>query len=415
MSLKRKVSPPFATSEKKGLIIKPFRFLLQNNTTTIPREVPRLFSHYRSPKLKKEPNRWYIEYWYRVPEELQPEYQKEWHRFRVFEDINRHKTDEYANYLLKAVKESLEQGYSPFEQDRKYFVMEPEVKISLNAGLDKFIAYCKDKRLRVNTIRAYSAIADMLKVYFLKGNKIYEPIETFTKDDLRQFFASHRSQWSNTTINNNITYVRAIFNWFVKEDIITRSPALALEMLPVNVTKHKVYPTDIAEALKEDVKKRDPELYDFMQLIYYCALRPKEIRMLQVKHVVFDRQLLFVPADISKNKTDDYIPLGEDVISVLKERANKPKDFYLFGGEKPRSTNFFAMRYKPFKDKFKLTEDYSLYSFKHLRAIDLATAGANPYQIMKLFRHKNIDVTMTYLRDLGLTDFKEIHEKTKKF
>jgi integrase len=416
MNLKRKLSPPFATGEKKGLTIKPFRFLFQNNTTTVPRP----FSHYRPPKLKKEPNRWYIEYWYRVPIEVRqasPEiYPKEWHRFRVFEDINRHKSDQYAKELLKAVEEGLASGYNPFDEHKAYFIKkEEEPKISLNQGLDLFVQYCRHKQLRENTVRAYAALCDMLKIYFLKENRIYEPVETFTKNDLKNFFASYRSQWSNSTINNNITYIRAIFNWFVKEDIIMKSPASALEMLPVKVIKHKYYPDDLAEKLKCAISKQDPELFEFMQMVYYCAIRPQELRALQVKHILFDRKLLFVPAGISKNKTDDYIPLGEHVLALLQSRKDLPSEYYLFGGQKPRSVNYFSVHYKPFKEKYGLGEDYSIYSWKHSRAIHLAQAGADPYQIMRLFRHSSLEITMAYLRDLGLTDFSELHAKTKKF
>lgn len=377
--------------------------------------MPRVYSHYRPPKLKKEPHRWYVEYWYRVPEELRSQYTKEWHRFRVFEDINRHKTEDYANQLLKAVKESLEGGYSPFEEERKYFVKPEHAPLSLNSALDRFMEYCRHKQLRESSIRAYQAVVDMLKVYFLKDNRIYEPVETYTKDDLKKFFASYRSQWSNTTINNNITYVRAIFNYFVKEDIIAKSPASALEMLPVKVTKHKYYPEDIARKLKEAMKVK-PELYEFCQFIYYTATRPKsETRLLQVKHILFDRKLLFIPAHISKNKTDDYIPLGDQVLELLESRKGLPPDYYIFGSAKPRSQNLFAQWYKPFKDKFGLGDDYTLYSWKHTRAIDLAQAGTDPYQIMRLFRHSSLEETIKYLRDLGATDFKELHEKTKSF
>lgn len=416
MEFEPKLNPPFATSEKKALKINAFCFSRDTSATLMPR----LYSHYRPPKIKKTKTRWYIEYWYRVPPELKSEYNnKEWHRFRVMEDINRYKTDDYAAWLLKRVQDALQSGYNPFEQETPYFIKEePEQPNawSLNTGLDAFIEYCKDKRLRPKTIQSYKTLVNFLKDYFIKDNQIYKPVASFTKNDLKAFIADKKKGWNNSTTNNYISFTKVIFNWFVKEDVILKSPAIALETLPVNISRHKYYSDEIAEKLKASIKQGNAELYEFCQFIYYTATRPaSEARLLQVKHILFDRKLLFVPATISKNKTDDYIPLGEDVLELLESRKGWPSNYYIFGGERKRSINYFTQQYAPYKKKFGLDVNFTLYGFKHSRCIDLAKAGADPYQIMRLFRHSSLEITMKYLRELGLTDFKEIHAKTKKF
>lgn len=408
----QKFNPPFATKSKNALTFNAFPFL--NNQSD--RLVPRIYSHYRPPKLKKGKQRWYIEYWYRVPEELKHVYPQKWRRFRITEDLNYHKTEDYAQSLLKAFQLRLQEGYNPFEEDIiLHGAPEKENEWSLNQGLEAFMEYCKDKKLRPATIRSYQTLITFLKEYFTPGNKLYATLTEYTKDDLKQFIRDSKKDWSNHTTNNYITYTKVIFNWFAKEDVIVKSPAAALEQLPVNITRHKYYSDEIAEKLKSEISKRDPELYEFLQITYYCGLRPKETRMLRVEHILFDRQLLFVPWNISKNKTDDYIPLGEDILSVLETRKEQPKSNYIFGGSKPRSTNYFANHFKPYKDKFGLGEEYTLYGFKHTRAIHLAQAGADPYQIMRLMRHSSLEITMKYLRGLGISDFTELHAKTKKF
>ncbi len=413
MSESKKFNPPFATSQRDALTFNAFPFL----TDTSARKVPRIYAYYKPPKLKKTKGRWYIEFWYRVPEELKHIFPEKWRRFRDFRDLNRYKSDDYANRLLQAWADQLENGYNPFAEKLKYFVQPSEDNVwSLNSGLDFFMEYCRDKKLRPNTIRSYKTLITMLKEYFTKDNRLYEPVNTYTKEDLKQFIKNSKTTWTNFTTNNYVTYLKVIFNWFEKEDVIAKSPAKALESLPVTVRKHKYYSDAIATKLKDVILNRDPELFEFLQMIYYCALRPKELRLLQFKHILFDRKLLFVPADISKNKSDDYIPLGEDELEMLDSRMKgKGIDDYIFGGSKPRSVNYFAGHYKPFKEKFNLDDDYTLYSWKHVRAIHLAQAGADPYQIMRLMRHSSLEITMKYLRELGLQDFSELHLKTKKF
>ncbi|MBA4167455.1 MAG: tyrosine-type recombinase/integrase [Chitinophagaceae bacterium] len=380
--------------------------------------MPHPYVTYRPARLVKTATRWYVEYWYRVPEGLMEKH-GEWKRFRVFEDINRHKSEEYADLLHKAVNRSLLNGYNPFENEKRFVAPDVVVAdVSLNTALAQFIAHCTEKGLRKKSIQSYGVIVNFLKAYFLTGNKVYRPLAEFTKEDMKRFIFDLKKQknWQNYTTNNYIQFTKTIFNWFVKEEYILKNPVQSIDQLPVNITKHKYYSDAVAEKIKATILKMDTELYEFIEFIYYTGTRPKsEARLLQVENILFDRKLLFIPAHISKNKTDDYISMGDDLIKLLATRKDQPADNYIFGGAKPRSQNYFASLYKPFKDKFALGADYTLYSWKHTRAIHLAQAGADPYQIMKLFRHSSLEITMKYLRDLGLGISDEINQKSKKF
>jgi integrase len=416
-----KINPPFATTLDKGLIIKPFRFLSDNSATTMP--LP--YIDFKPPRLVKAANRWYVEYWYRTPELLHEEIKKDWVRFRVFEEINRVKTDEYANLLLLWVERGLRNGYNPFDKFKRAFQIkqkenEPDAapaQWSLNIALDQFILYCTDKGLRPKTIQTYASPINSVKAYFLKDNAIYQPVTLFTKQAFKDYFKDCRKSqgWENGTANNYLTNLNVFFNWLVKEDRLEKNPLKGIEYLPVNITKHKYYDNATAERLKVALKEGNPELYQFCEFIYYTATRPQsEARLLQVKHILFERNLLFVPASISKNKIDDYIPMSENLVTMLQDRVGQPANNFIFGGAKPHSKNLFTQQYKPFKKKLGLGEEFSLYGWKHTRAIDLANAGANPYDIMRLFRHQSLEITMSYLRDLGIQP-SGINEKTKKF
>ena len=97
--------------------------------------------NFREPIIKKYPNKWYIEYYYRVPNELTEEFDyKEWRRFKVYERINSYNGKEqeaYANQLLKDVKEQLSLGFNPFavnivEKQTINYMEVKEIEKSLN-------------------------------------------------------------------------------------------------------------------------------------------------------------------------------------------------------------------------------------------------------------------------------------------
>jgi hypothetical protein len=104
------------------------------------------YINWKPPKLYKG-KRWWVEYQFRFPEELRPRYKgAKWKGFPVFEDINRYKTDEYAQLLLEAVRYGLEQGFNPFEYEQKAFLefqqvatKDPEKTWTCTEALNYFI------------------------------------------------------------------------------------------------------------------------------------------------------------------------------------------------------------------------------------------------------------------------------------
>lgn len=400
------------------LIINKFRFIKPKSGQTVTKYIT-----YRPPKLLKG-KRWWIQYYFRVPDELVFEH-GEWKKFRVFENINRYKSDEYAQLLLAAVEQELANGYDPFKYERKDITNRytPQT-ISLNTAIDKFLSHCQQKGLRKKTIQSYTCVVKILKTYFLNdSNRLYDTPDKILKVDIKNFLIQAKGWqgWNNHTYNNNLSAIKTVFNYMVKEEIILKNPAEFIDDLPTVSTKNTYYDEKKGAAIKKLMA--GTYIHKFCEFIYYTGTRPKsEARLLRIENILFDRKLIFIPGEVSKNRSGDYIPMCDELI-ILLESMNLdkyPTHYYIWGthgkpAQEPAGQNHFANLYKPYKDKLKLGANYSVYSWKHTRAIELATAGANPYEIMKLFRHSSLEMTQKYLRDLGCSISQEINNKTKAF
>ncbi len=89
----------------------PFRFL-KNYSDQNSDQILARYVNWKQPKLYKG-KRWWVEYQFRIPEELRHRFNGDkWKGYRVFEDINRYKSDEYAEFLIKAIRYALEQGFN---------------------------------------------------------------------------------------------------------------------------------------------------------------------------------------------------------------------------------------------------------------------------------------------------------------
>lgn len=347
--------------------------------------------NWRSPRLIRG-KKWYVVFQYRNPAtgKFKP--------FKVYEDINRIKDlaekNAYGAKLVSAVHYGLSNGFNPFQEREMKVVVRTWTLVE---GLNYFKQKLPERGLRKRSQQSYSSVLRML--YKNMKGVLQTNIEDIKKQHIE--IALQGNKWSNTTFNNHLTVVRAIFNFLIDAGITKENPAKRIKPLPETITKHRYFDNATWEKIK---KEASADLLEFILFMYHTGTRPNEAR--QIKYEDIHGNRLLVPASISKNRKADYIPLSK----YIQEKYSSGKGF-IFG----TPINYFNSRFQIVKNKLKLDKDYTLYSIKHTRAVHMAQAGASPFEIMQLFRHSSLDITSKYLRDLGLLINNEAAEKGLKF
>lgn len=144
--------------------------------------------------------------------------------------------------------------------------------------------------------------------------------------------------------------MKSLFQVLVDREIILNNPFK-------NFKKHKEYGSrknlafneDQISEIKKNIEEKDPELWLFIQFIYYCFLRPNEIRQLEHRYIHPVEKQIFIPSNISKNG-----------------------------------------------------KDYTLYFWKHSGVIAAYKAGVDIKTIQSQCRHHSLEQTDIYLKSLGL-------------
>lgn len=339
--------------------------------------------------------KWFVYYSFRHPDT------GKFRRFRVYEDLNRlegKEKNKFALLLQKAINHGLKSGYNPFEGSPLKIIVK---NWSLIQGLNYFKQNLYTRGLRKRSQQSYESVLKFL--YEFLAPVLRNPINEITKQQIGFAFktAYEKRGWSNTTFNNYVTLTRAIFNYLIEEDIASNNPA-KIKPLPESIRKHKYFSDEVFARIK---KHSPPDLLRFIMFLYHTGTRPNEARQLKYENILRDRKLLFIPAAISKNKKDDYIPLSNYVLENYRGTG------LIF----PVSVNFYGQKFNKLKKKLKLPAEYTLYSIKHSRALHLAQDNADPYEIMQLFRHSGLHITMAYLRDLGVNIGRQAAEKGIRF
>jgi integrase/recombinase XerD len=134
-------------------------------------------------------------------------------------------------------------------------------------------------------------------------------------------------------------------------------------------------------------------------LYYGCGLRYKEGLRVEMNHIDYKKELLFITP--SKNYHSRYVPINNQVLKDFKDYElyarsplNPPKgDFFLAGSTSNGTLNKLL---KNLCDKAKINKQICLHSLRHSIATHLLQQEMPLEQIAKFLGHRTIRATQIY-------------------
>lgn len=377
--------------------------------------------NYRNPIIRRYSDQWFVEYYYRCPADLLQYGYKEWQRFKVYEDINRKKgqdKEDYAKLLCDATLIALkDEGYNPFDAIREQLKKENQVQLklinstSLKAAFKQFLDNKRENGLSDDTIGTYESYISKFENYLniIDSHINVEDLDSaFIKEMLSHLHKLH--EWNGTTYNNHLNFWVTLLNWFeakprqwVKRSDFVIGVNQELEHKSSNPMKHQYFGNNVAEKVKEHLKEF-PSVEIYSRFIYYSCMRPNEIRNLKVENIdLLGRYIKIVGK--TKSRT---VPICDELAELLSS-LNLDKyqlDYYVFGSngvvsDKKHSENFYLRIFREkIRKPLKLSENFTLYGWKHTRVVDLINAGYKDAEIMQITGHSETSSYDKYKRDL---------------
>ena len=147
------------------------------------------------------------------------------------------------------------------------------------------------------------------------------------------------------------------------------------------------------------------------EFIYYCLIRPGELRLVKIGDIHFDENKICIRSEISKNKKQQFvtIPLAfRPSLEALKNRSPREYIFFKEDCTKPVPINYFIRKFRAALTDLGFGNEYQLYSWKHTGVVALAKQKVNVEQIRKQLRHHSLDETQGYMRQLGVEDMEDL-------
>jgi site-specific recombinase XerD len=418
-------TPALGTLNTAKLASKGAFFVLEQKT------VPKTVSHrkqfmmhpkpYKLPKIIRASNGdWCVRYWYEYPD-MPGKYKL----FQVRDGINYihdHKEKEAAAQQLCAdITYYLEKKhFDPFEEVKsvkpaykaaKIIDTERKRLMTLHEAVKWYIEQKGDKKKSAKTLKAYEYAITPFADWCVSNRLI--SIDSPSIDHIEKYLSERlKKGWGARSYNNACNDLTTFFNYLVAKRKMPVNPIGVgmLERIKNTAEKNKYYDAETIKLILPEIQKK-PELRRFIRWTYYSCARGSELRALKIKDIDIAIKKITISAEAGKTGEQvgaRSIPICNELMDIIKEEKLKDlnPDWYVFGtldkpGPKPSGKSYYSDKYLPIKNKLKLDHNYTIYSFKHSRVIDLLVAGFKPIKVMYLTGHSDWNSFQKYIRELG--------------
>lgn len=237
------------------------------------------------------------------------------------------------------------------------------------------------------------------------------------------------------TIKKVIGYLRALFNWAIKQDYIDKNPVVISEIIKVdrNEAGRVLSDEELEKLWNLDEFITKPRLLLFLKTCYHTGARPSAVMDIQVKHINFDKGTIHIRA-MKQGKPYDA-RVSQELLKVLKNWIKEHRlvhDNCIFYPEqlyRRAKTNEEREKYKNQSTRYQkyaeqLRKIFDKHFNQNIGTYDLAyrvsvytmrrTAATKVYKkfgivhAKRFLNHTEIDTTMKYLNiedDMELIDY----------
>ena len=365
------------------------------------------------PKINGKPTlskRWYVYCYF-----YDPGTKKKNYKYQLYLGINRLKTikdrKQYGNEIKNELIYLIKKGYTPFDDS---------FKLNENKHINCIEALNKAKEIKLRSWSKKTA-ESMLSNFDKFINWLQ--LHNFDVLEIRQLNQTHISSFLNLlltmgkspkTYNNYRATLSSIFAQLASDGLVSNNIVSFTKQLKTNPKKNTPFNKKELIAIKNYLIKNDPYLYNYILFIGYAFLRPIEVNRIKLNDIDVDARTIRIKAKTGYQT----IYLIDTLLNLIINLDTNCTNCYLFGQygtpaewlatEKSRQ-NSYMKRFKKVKTKFDLSNDYSLYSFRHTFILDLygsfikkgMTKLEAQHKLLPITRHKSLSGLNNYLRDIG--------------
>ncbi|MDQ0964744.1 integrase [Flavobacterium sp. W4I14] len=328
-------------------------------------------------------------------------------------DGNKKKIAQSAKQIIDELLALLKSGWNPITN----LQIEKEINYSSNLieCLDFWIKKREDahanKAIGFSALKNNKILVMHYKSYLETSKNPVLKIQNITKVHIKEFLdqKAFERNWGKVTYNTYLVDLGTFFNYLIDMRIIKENPCsnVTKKNTRWDSSRFKVFEKDelleISKILNSD--KHFLGLNVATKLLFKYNIRPIEITRLQIKDINFEKDLLIIPSNKTKNGNEATFQLDKETKTLLSEMTTGlNRDYFVFGGwNKPTPTQvcseFFGQNWRALRKKYNLSPHLKLYALKHTSNYYDIENGASYEEIRQRNRHSNLQVTTLYIKE----------------
>jgi integrase len=226
------------------------------------------------------------------------------------------------------------------------------------------------------------------------------PIDSVTRRDVALAVAAIVENHGTVAAARARSALSSFYAWALKEGIAT------CESNPVTFTNDPAPDERPRERVLKPGEVRaiwhtlpDTEFGRITRLLFLTACRRREIGSLEWSEIDFDKALLTIPGEKTKNHRTHKLPLIPEAIEILRNVARRDNNKFVFGGVRLGFTSF------PYATKElqqclaatgDVTEQWSLHDIRRTVRSELGDLGVEPWIGEQIMNHAKAGIEGVY-------------------
>jgi integrase len=370
---------------------------------------------FKEPRIYRGKKEWFVEYYF-----LNPHNETDWDRFRIRGKINYErdlvKRERLVCLLQREILIQLRAGKIP----SKYVTLKKQEAPKLFTALET-AATAEGLGKGIDSKRNYSLMIGRLKKYF-DSLKIENPdVNQLHQDNAEEFkeYLMEEMELKNVTVNATIGVLKFLFKHLIKKRMISVQPFEFNKYLPEpRGTTFIAFDDDEKQRIADALKPNHPLFYLYLNFIYTCYIRPKEVCGLTPKDIDIRNGFIQVRIETSKVSHTSYRQILPQLKALILESrvcslpSNQPIFQDLCGNEKNlkiRRRRMSELWRVVVREGMKIEKE--MYGLKHTGNIDYlksldSISQANVMWLKQQNDHDSLETTQRYIEDLGIYKMK---------
>lgn len=161
------------------------------------------------------------------------------------------------------------------------------------------------------------------------------PVREFTRKHAQAYlsYLQNRRRYQNTTVNNYIIRMRAIWTELLDADMVDKNVFAKVKMLKASEKNRRAFTDQERQIVAAAVMEKDYYLFRALLLQFYCYVRPVEIARMRFK--AFDFSTGTVAVEVKKGKTPRtrYATIPRSILHYFTDGVFnlQPTNYFIFG------------------------------------------------------------------------------------